>query len=392
MPNNGPDIELPAIDDATSKPRNNRFSPFFFLATPFLSSLSQLGTITALLIRDIVIAAFSVLLAACIWGAYRARAQRLKMKTMSNYALYTPFLKQHQLTEAYLLQAEQWFASLIDETLSTLSSVPEKTLVIGINGCQGSGKSTLASYLRTTLVLVHNIESICVSLDDFYLTKNERLELAKSKHSLLSTRGVPGTHDTALAIQQLQALKEHTTGTVELPVFDKSHDDRDAAHPQVVELPVKVIILEGWCIGAEPQTAAQIEKPINALESQKDPNGEWRHFVNQALSQDYAELFSLVDCWVMLKAPSFDCVYQWRIEQEQKMATKLGVDFFSENHKAHPGIMNTEEIQYFIDHFQRVTEHGFATLPKKMHHLYELDAQRKIISHSQPIAMTNTPT
>ena len=290
------------------------------------------------------------------------------------------------------MQAEQWFAPLINETLSLLSSTPEKTLVIGINGCQGSGKSTLANYLRTTLVLAHNIESICVSLDDFYLSKNDRLALAESKHALLSTRGVPGTHDAALAIKQLQALKKQSTGTVELPVFDKSHDDRDIAHPQVVELPVKVIILEGWCLGAEPQTAAQLETPINALESQQDANGEWREFVNQALSQDYAELFSLVDCWLMLKAPSFDCVYQWRMEQEQKMATKLGVDFFNENNNTHPGIMNTDELQHFIDHYQRITEHGFSTLPKKMHHLYELDSKRKIISHSQPVAMTNTST
>lgn len=311
---------------------------------------------------------------------------------MSKYALYSPFLKQHQLTEAYLVQAEWWFAPLINQTLSMLSSAPEKTLVIGINGCQGSGKSTLANYLRTTLVLAHNIESICVSLDDFYLTKSDRLELAKSKHPLLATRGVPGTHDAVLAIKQLRALKEQSTGTVKLPVFDKSHDDRDIAQPLVVELPVKVIIIEGWCLGAEPQTAAQIKKPINALESQEDATGEWREFVNQALSQNYAELFSLVDCWLMLKAPSFDCVYQWRMEQEQKMAKKLGVDFLSESNKSHPGIMNTEELQHFINHYQRITEHGFATLPNKMHHLYELDTQRKIISHSQPITMTNTST
>jgi len=324
--------------------------------------------------------------------ANRACSQRLKMKIMSKYGLYAPFLKQHQLTEAYLVQAEQWFAPLINETLSLLSAAPEKTLVIGINGCQGSGKSTLANYLRTTLVLAHNIESICVSLDDFYLTKDDRLALADSTHSLLSTRGVPGTHDAALAIQQLSTLIKQDSGRVELPVFDKSHDDRDGAHPQIVELPIKVIILEGWCLGAEPQTAAQLEAPINTLESQQDANGQWREFVNQALANEYAELFALVDCWLMLKAPSFDCVYQWRMEQEQKMAKQLGVNFLSDDRKSHPGIMSTIELQHFIDHYQRITEHGFATLPKKMHHLYELDTQRKIINHSQPVTMKNTST
>ncbi len=103
-------------------------------------------------------------------------------------------------------------------------------------------------------------------------------------------------------------------------------------------------------------------------------------------------LTALVDCWLMLKAPSFDCVYQWRMEQEQKMAKQLGVNFLSDDRKSHPGIMSTIELQHFIDHYQRITEHGFATLPKKMHHLYELDTQRKIISHSQPVTMTSATT
>lgn len=304
---------------------------------------------------------------------------------MKSHALYKSFLKRHQLTDAYLTQAEQWFAPLLDTMLTHIASQPGKTLVIGINGCQGSGKSTLADYLCTTLVLMHNIESICVSLDDFYLTKKDRLTLASSVHPLLATRGVPGTHDTSLAIKQLSQLINQTSGQVHLPNFDKSRDDRDEEQPQIVELPIKVIILEGWCLGAEPQTDQQLTTPINQLEAEHDTSGQWRAFVNQALSNNYALLFNLVDCWLMLKAPSFDCVYQWRLEQEQKMAAKLGVDLLNKYQSQHPDIMDTEQLQHFIDHYQRITEHGLKTLPNKMHHLYELDDQRNIIRHSQPL-------
>ena len=309
---------------------------------------------------------------------------------MNNRTLYKPFLERHRLTEAYLEQAEQRFAPLIDDVLAQLAveakNAPKQALVIGINGCQGSGKSTLADYICTTLVLVHNIETISVSLDDYYLTKSERLVLAEQVHPLLSTRGVPGTHDASLAVKQLSKLVEQSTEQVQLPRFDKSRDDRDEENPQIVEQPIQVIILEGWCLGAEPQTLEQLATPINALESEHDSSGEWRQFVNQSLTH-YAELFALVDCWAMLKAPSFDCVYQWRLEQEQKMAAHLGVDFKSRDLSEHPDIMSSKELQHFIHHYQRITEHGLNTLPQKMHHLYELNQQRKIIRYSQPMAM-----
>ena len=310
---------------------------------------------------------------------------------MNKYGLYTDFLQQHQLPEAYLVQAEQWFAPLISDVLTQITATAKtsssKALVIGINGCQGSGKSTLADYLRTTLVLAHNIETVSVSLDDFYLTKAERQALAETKHPLLLTRGVPGTHDAALAIQYISELARQKEGSVQLPTFNKSRDDRDEARPQAINLPIKVIILEGWCLGVEPQSDEQLVEPLNSLEAAQDKNGQWRAFANQALANDYAALFALVDCWLMLKAPSFNCVYQWRLEQEQKMAAKLGVDIFNKHQDEHSEIMNAEELQHFIDHYQRITEHGLNTLPTKMHYLYELDKQRNIIRHTQPVAM-----
>ncbi|HEY6815729.1 MAG TPA: P-loop NTPase fold protein, partial [Croceibacterium sp.] len=59
-------------------------------------------------------------------------------------------------------------------------------LVIGINGAQGSGKSTLCGFLEALLV-EHNLRTVTLSLDDLYLTRAERLELAAHLHPLFAT-------------------------------------------------------------------------------------------------------------------------------------------------------------------------------------------------------------
>ncbi len=79
--------------------------------------------------------------------------------------------------------------------------------LIGINGAQGSGKSTLCRLLALLLERGFSKSVAVLSLDDFYLTRDQREALAKQIHPLLQTRGVPGTHDVALAIATLDALQ-----------------------------------------------------------------------------------------------------------------------------------------------------------------------------------------
>ena len=62
-------------------------------------------------------------------------------------------------------------------------------------------------------------------------------------------------------------------------------------------------------MGARPQTAVQLAEPINALERDEDPDGRWRTYVNAALARDFERLYQRVDQWIMLRAPSFSCVY-----------------------------------------------------------------------------------
>ena len=47
---------------------------------------------------------------------------------------------------------------------------------------------------------------VVLSLDDFYLTRDERNALARTVHPMLQVRGVPGTHDIQFASATIKSL------------------------------------------------------------------------------------------------------------------------------------------------------------------------------------------
>ena len=53
--------------------------------------------------------------------------------------------------------------------------------LIAVNGAQGSGKTTLCRFLEVLLV-EHNLRTVTLSLDDLYLTRAEREDLAAHEH------------------------------------------------------------------------------------------------------------------------------------------------------------------------------------------------------------------
>ena len=218
---------------------------------------------------------------------------------------------------------------------------------------------------------------VSLSLDDFYLTRAERKTLAADVHPLLKTRGVPGTHDVALALNTIDSLRKGAGETL-IARFDKSTDDRHLeADWDLVSGPVDVIIFEGWCVGAKPQTEAALAVPVNNLESERDAEGIWRNFFNSALGKDYQPLFDSIDKLIMLRAPSFDTVFNWRLEQEQKMIARLA----EQNNSDRSGVMSETQIAEFIAHYQRITEFSLAEMPGRADHLFQLDAQRQIIDY-----------
>jgi len=283
------------------------------------------------------------------------------------------FLDRNGLNVSYLISAETHFGPLVKEFGDILER-QNSTQIIGINGCQGSGKSTLADYLCTRITSEFNVTAVPLSLDDFYLTKAQRQKLSQDIHPLLATRGVPGTHDVDLAIDTINRLK--TSKNTHITRFDKSTDDRVAkADSSSIQGPVGLIVIEGWCFGAESVHQQELLEPSNDLERQYDTDGVWRQYVNSALAGDYQTLFNMADRLVMLAAPSFDRVFQWRLEQEQKLIEALTLH---KNKRLTSNTMNEEEIEHFIGYFQRITEHCLLTIPERADHLYRLNNDRSV--------------
>jgi D-glycerate 3-kinase len=211
-----------------------------------------------------------------------------------------------------------------------------------------------------------------LSLDDCYLTHAERQRLARTVHPLLATRGVPGTHDVALAHATFASLA--MPGDTALPSFDKAVDDRrpEAQWPRIAG-PADVVLFEGWCMGARPQAPEALLTPINALERDEDRDGTWRRYVNAALQGAYRPLFDGFDRLVLLQAPSFEVVFAWRREQERKLAQRVALTGASGTR-----VMDEAQLARFIAHYERLTRHILAEMPPRADVLFTLDAERRL--------------
>ncbi|WP_235188589.1 hypothetical protein [Catenovulum agarivorans] len=282
-------------------------------------------------------------------------------------------INEHKLPQTFIETVETWYWP-IAKKLAQLKAAKGKTFYLAINGSQGSGKSTMAAFLQCILQQQFSMKVANLSIDDFYLTRKERQHLAKHIHPLLATRGVPGTHDINLALDTLKKLGERHN-SVPLVRFNKAYDDRAEADLwDQMSSPADIVILEGWCMGIKAQDSADLYTPINQLEQEEDCNGRWRNYVNEQLAVHYQDLFSLFDQLIMLKAPSFECVYRWRQNQEDKLRAKQSTRF----------TMTEAELKRFIQHYQRLTEHALATLPEHAQLVIHLNEQQQFIQATGP--------
>jgi len=303
----------------------------------------------------------------------------------ANIVDITPFLAKHKLPLKYQYLSEQYFIPLAEDILS--AKVKDQAMLVAVNGAQGSGKTTLADFLAMWVNSNTQFNSVALSIDDFYLSASERQKLASDVHPLFATRGVPGTHNTRLMQQTITDLLAGKCN-VPLPQFSKQTDDpvpTSAWHKN--QQPIDIIFFEGWCVASAAQQPYQLQQPINQLEQQEDQQGVWRRCVNSCLANEYQSVFSLIDYTVMLKAPSFESVFAWRLEQEQKLIAKNGVG---------KGTFTEPELARFIAHFERITRENLETVSQHTDALLTLDEQRDISSMrlladeiAQPIIFTD---
>ena len=239
-----------------------------------------------------------------------------------------------------------------------------RPLVLGLCGAQGSGKSTVAAALAARFP-----GTVVLSLDDLYRTRAERARLADTIHPLFATRGVPGTHDVDLGVETFARLDAGEA--VPIPRFDKAADDRvDPASWTVAPRQVPLVIFEGWCVGARPQAEADLAEPVNTLERERDPHGIWRRTANAALAGDYQRLFARIDMLVLLRAPSWARVFDWRLHQEhalRRSGARGG------------GVMSDADVAAFVAHYERLTRHILDTMPDYADLVLQLDDDRDCI-------------
>ena len=245
-------------------------------------------------------------------------------------------------------------------------------LIIGLAGGQGSGKTTISSILSLILKKYFKLKVFKISIDDFYKTKKQREILSKNKHSLLLTRGVPGTHDIKIMLDFFRKIKTKNFKSLKLPKFNKANDDRyKKKHWYKLKSRPDVVIFEGWCVGAKPQSLRLLKKPINALEKAYDKNLKWRRFVNLQLKTNYKKLYKQLDSLLYLKVKNFNLLKKWRIKQEEKLWLK------SKSRK-NLKIMNKKEVINFMQTYQRITEQMFKDAPKYSSIIMNLNKNHQI--------------
>ena len=290
-------------------------------------------------------------------------------------AVLARFLQEASLPDSVAFNYMRWYAG-VTRSLAQRAETADLAPLVGFSGCQGSGKSTMVALMAKVMREVHGVSTTVLSLDDFYLTKAARAALAESIHPLFATRGVPGTHDLPLLNETIAALRQPGAGpAVPVPAFDKALDDRtELVHWRQVSAPVQLIFLEGWCVGLSPQRESELEVPINPMEAEHDPSLVWRREVNRQLANEYANVFGNLDALLLLQAPSFDAVFEWRWQQEQRLSKQFQQD--------HPDrldpTMSRSEVANFILHYQRLTEHALKTLPDRADFLWELATDRAV--------------
>lgn len=202
---------------------------------------------------------------------------------------------------------------------------------------------------------------------DFYLPYSglKAVAAANPGNALLQGRGLPGTHDIPLLTSVLASIREGEP--VDLPSFDKSAhsgfgDRGDATH---LSQPLDIFLLEGWCINTNPASSSLLEeRHPKAPISSRHPLSSLEQ-VNEGFKELEEALYEKIDRRVTLDAPR-EWVYEWRIEQEEKLIEERGSG------------MTEEEVRAFVDRYMPVYECWDATGDVRV----ELDKNRQIVSIS----------
>ncbi|KAI4252435.1 MAG: hypothetical protein L6R42_007960 [Xanthoria sp. 1 TBL-2021] len=228
---------------------------------------------------------------------------------------------------------------------------------LGVNGVQGIGKSYLVASLAHELEQApHDIRTIVLSIDDFYLTHEDQVQLAAdhSENPLVQHRGQPSTHDLSLALSvvaSIRAKQETSIPSYEKSAFNGKGDRKLQTQWTNVnkngQQPVQLVILEGWCVGFRALDDTQLTALWTDALKQSTQGNSYRgrlghnrlenvHFINEAL-RGYDSLTDQLDALIHLDAEHPQYVYEWRLEQEDQLRRERGSG------------MTNAEVMIFVD-------------------------------------------
>ena len=250
--------------------------------------------------------------------------------------------------------------------INYICSSKSKKFLFG--GSQGIGKSSFINIISKTIEKFYDKKILLLSLDNYYLSKKQRLLLSKKIHKLLVTRGVPGTHNIKELVKNVKQFNQEKY-PITTPLFDKLIDDRIKLN-KTIKTKCDILFLEGWCCGSSEIPKKFLYKNINNLEKINDPKNQWRNFYNNKLKIEYKKLFKLFDELIFLKTSSFDNVYKWRLKQEKTNQSK--------NKKLKR--MSANEIKVFVQHYEKITKWMIKDLNKKAQIVIQFEKNHKISS------------
>lgn len=233
--------------------------------------------------------------------------------------------------------------SVVQNILGIVKSrlIDSNRLVIAVSGPQGSGKTTVCKE-AAALCNTHQIETIAISLDDFYRPQSELQQIAKRGNPLLKHRGLPGTHDTQLLIEFLEAFKAGKPN-LSFPHFDKSLFDGAGDRSGFTKVPdsTSVIILEGWMVGFQPVGDKALRLRASELDSKSlsiQPRLQDLQEVENHL-RSYQAIWAPFDAFVRLVPKDMQYIYKWRLQQEHELVAERGMG------------MSDLEVRAFVDQY-----------------------------------------
>ena len=275
------------------------------------------------------------------------------------------FKNKERMIKSFLIPLCFWIYKKADK---------KRPYFVGLAGGQGTGKTTISSLIRIILKKYFKLNVFRISIDDFYKTRKERINLSKRVHPMLLTRGVPGTHDINMMLSFFKHAKSKKFKRLKLPTFNKAIDDRfSKKHWYNLTNKPDVIIFEGWCVGAKSEKTNTLKKTINSMEKAKDHKQIWRKYVNRQLKLKYKNLYSQINCLIYLKAKNFSLLQKWRLKQERKLWIKNKL-------KSNSKIMSRGDVINFMQTYQRITQNMFRYMPKYASIILNLNSNHQIKS------------